>query len=272
MLTLEQVRQARRRRPPPSLKQQYQEYVLQRIEAYKNTLSRDALLRLGDEAVSELAATVEGQFVLTEVLMLESVDRIIEKRLGLRSYRAWRQQHQKQRKRQREPMHWGVDPQSPLVATILPRLEPTDHVITAGSGAEAAACLLAAHDVAVTYVAPDLDHVERIEGRMTREALGWRFQGVVLGGDGWIPPLEEPIHLLVLDLDLCAGLSPPAHQRLVEYLQDLTMPGGVHLLQRWSTAGPLERIAPWYEDWSPEPTMTEGPQGRPETTVWTKPL
>jgi hypothetical protein len=36
MLTSAQARQQRRSRPPPSLKQQYQEYIMQRIEAYKN--------------------------------------------------------------------------------------------------------------------------------------------------------------------------------------------------------------------------------------------
>ena len=93
MLTAAEVRQAhRRRRSPYSDKQHYHEYILQRIEGYKNSIGRDELLRLGDEAASELQATSEGQFVLTEVLMLESVDRLIMKRLSLRPYRRWRQQ------------------------------------------------------------------------------------------------------------------------------------------------------------------------------------
>ena len=61
-------------------------------------MDRDELLRLGDEAVSELQTTSEGQFVLTEVLMLESVDRLIMKRLALRPYRRWRQQFIRLRK------------------------------------------------------------------------------------------------------------------------------------------------------------------------------
>ena len=44
------LRSAGRRRPPPSLTQLYQEYVMQRIEAYKNSISRDELMRLGAEA------------------------------------------------------------------------------------------------------------------------------------------------------------------------------------------------------------------------------
>jgi len=145
MLTSAQARQQRRRRPPPSLKQQYQEYIMQRIEAYKNSMARDELLRLGDEAVSELQATVEGQFTLTEVLMVDSVDRLITKRLRLRSYRRWRESYLTLRAAQREPMHWGLDPASP-VGRLLPRLEPGDGALVVGAGAEPAAYLLAAHD------------------------------------------------------------------------------------------------------------------------------
>ena len=39
------------RRPPRSLKQEYHEFLLQRIEEYKNTLGREELLEIGDEAV-----------------------------------------------------------------------------------------------------------------------------------------------------------------------------------------------------------------------------
>ena len=44
MLTALQLQQQRRRRAVPSLKQQYHEYLLQRIESYKNSLSRRELL------------------------------------------------------------------------------------------------------------------------------------------------------------------------------------------------------------------------------------
>src|SRR5919206_1856214 len=124
MLSATQVRHStRRRRSPYSDKQHYQEYILQRIEGYKNSIGRDELLRLGDEAASELQTTSEGQFVLTEVLMLETVDRLIMKRLALRPYRRWRQQFVKLRQAQRTPTHWGLEP-SCAVAALLPRLEP----------------------------------------------------------------------------------------------------------------------------------------------------
>src|SRR6185369_12025861 len=153
MLSAIQVRQAsRRRRSPYSDKQHYQEYIFQRIEGYKNSIGRDELLRLGDEAATELQATSEAQFVLTEVLMLESVDRLIMKRLSLRSYRKWRQQFLKLREAQRTPMHWGIEPDG-VLARLTPRVEPEDQVLIIGSGGEPATYLFAAHDAVITFAA-----------------------------------------------------------------------------------------------------------------------
>src|SRR2546426_5953665 len=61
------------RRPPRSLKQEHQEFILQRIEVYKNTLTREQLLEIGDEAVRELEENSAGQYLLTEGLLLEHV-------------------------------------------------------------------------------------------------------------------------------------------------------------------------------------------------------
>ena len=83
----------RRRRPPLSPRQEYEELVLQRIEDYKNQLTREDLLTLADEAVHELEAGPDGQLVLTEVLVLEHVDRLIKKRLRLPGFRRWTNVH-----------------------------------------------------------------------------------------------------------------------------------------------------------------------------------
>ena len=69
MLSALQLEQQRPRRPLPSLKQLYHEYILQRIEDYKNGLRRNQLLNLANEAFAEMGTTQEAQFVLTEVLM-----------------------------------------------------------------------------------------------------------------------------------------------------------------------------------------------------------
>ena len=125
----------------------------------------------GDEAAAELQTAAEGQFLLTEVLMLESVDRLIMKRLSLRPYSRWRRQFLKLREAQRTPTHWGLEPACPL-ARLLPRLEPRTSTLVIGSAAEPAAYLLAAHDAAVTFIAGDMGAVERVESRMATEALG----------------------------------------------------------------------------------------------------
>src|SRR5207244_10086884 len=80
------------RRPPRSLKQEYHESLLQRIEEYKNTLTREELLEIGDEAVRELEeSAAAGQYLLTEVLLLEHVDRVIVRRQRLPTFPRWRQ-------------------------------------------------------------------------------------------------------------------------------------------------------------------------------------
>src|SRR5437660_1527281 len=122
------------RRPPRSLKQEYQEFLLQRIEEYKNTLSREELLEIGDEAVRELEESSAGQYLLTEVLLLEHVDRIIARRLRLPAFPRWRMKHRVLRAAQREPTHWGLEPDGPLV-NCARRLEPGDVALVMGAAA-----------------------------------------------------------------------------------------------------------------------------------------
>src|SRR2546430_3962569 len=113
------------RRPPRSLKQEYHEFLLQRIEEYKNTLTREELLEIGDEAVRELEGSAAGQYLLTEVLLLEHVDRIIVRRLRLPPFPRWRQKHRPLRAAQRAPTHWGLEADGPLGSSVR-RLEPGD--------------------------------------------------------------------------------------------------------------------------------------------------
>src|SRR5881296_3000780 len=103
------------RRPPRSLKQEYQEFLLQRIEEYKNSLSRAQLLEIGDEAVRELESAAADQYLLTEVLLLEHVDRIIMRRLRLPTFQRWSRTHRALRAAQREPTHWEIEAGMPLV-------------------------------------------------------------------------------------------------------------------------------------------------------------
>jgi hypothetical protein len=255
MLTAAEVRQAnRRRRSPYSDKQHYQEYILQRIEGYKNSIGRDELLRLGDEAASELQATSEGQFVLTEVLMLESVDRLIMKRLSLRPYRRWRQQFLRLRAAQRTPTHWGIDPNCPLTP-LLPRIEPEDTALVIGTHAAPMNFLLAAHDAAVTFLADDLGCVERVESRMAEEALSSVFESFVTQLDQPLPEFMSFLagfDIVVLDPDVLVDLAPRLRAELIHDLQQRSRVQGVHVILPSCPALTPDALRGLYAGWTQE--------------------
>jgi len=78
-------------RPTRSLKYEYELFVEQEIENYKESVPRSVLLSIGDDAVSALSA--EPQLALTELLLCEEVDRIIVKRLRLPAENKIRDRH-----------------------------------------------------------------------------------------------------------------------------------------------------------------------------------
>ena len=245
MLTATEARRARRR-PTPSLKQQYDEYVMQRIEGFKNSIPRDELLRLGDEAVAEMQSTAEAQFLLTEVLMLESVDRLIKKRLGLRSYRRWRQQFLKLREAQRQPTHWGLEAECPLVP-LLARVEDEDPTLVVGC--ESAAYLLAAHDAAVTFLAADLGTVERLEASMANESLASFFTAYFVQPGSWLPPIDGPLSLVVIDAGCLTDSTGTARAEFIGALQEQTSCGGIHVLLPGRGRLAPEALLSCYDGW-----------------------
>jgi hypothetical protein len=265
MLTAAQLRGTpQRRRSPYSDKQHYQEYILQRIEGYKNSIGRDELLRLGDEAASELQANSEGQFVLTEVLMLESVDRLIMKRLSLRPYNRWRQQFIRLRAAQRTPTHWGLEPHCPL-APLLPRIEPEDTALVVGTQAAPTTYLLAAYDAAVTFIAADLGCVERVESRMAAEALASLFESYVTQLDQALPEFLSfltEVDVVVLDPCVLVDLGAAARGKLLRDLQRRSRPGGIHVLLPTSKAIGPDALRSLYPGW----TQEEDPKRRRRTT------
>ena len=255
MLSAAQLRGTQqRRRSPYSDKQYYQEYILQRIEGYKNSIGRDELLRLGDEAAAELQTAAEGQFLLTEVLMLESVDRLIIKRLSLRPYSRWRRQFLKVREAQRTPTHWGLEPTSPL-ARLLPRIEPRDAALAIGSGAEPATYLLAAHDAVVTFLAGDLGCVECVESRMAVEGLGSLFEAYVAQLGPSLPPcvdIGDALDLVVLDPGALTDLSAACRKEFVAELQQRSRPGSVHIVLPCCPTLAPEALLVLYDGWTVE--------------------
>jgi len=75
--------------PRSSPRQQYLDWIEDRIEDYKAALQRDELLQLADDAVKELFESEDGQYPLTEILLRDAVDALIFRRLALPTYRQW---------------------------------------------------------------------------------------------------------------------------------------------------------------------------------------
>lgn len=249
MLTAAQaLRVERRHRPRPSTKQQYHEYILQKIEAYKNSLRRDQLLRLGDEANQELQAAAEGQFVLTEVVMLDSVDELIKRRLKLKPFSKWKTWIKALREVQRDTTHWGLEPECP-VAALLRRVEPHDEAVVVGSGADGAAFLLAAHDVPVTFLAGDLGSVDRVESRVEDESLAVPIVATVVDFELWCPPLPDEIAITVLDAGEVGDLDLAIRSGLVRALQERTPDAGVHVLLPGRGRMAPEALLHLYDGW-----------------------
>ena len=80
---------------PRSLKHEYELYVEYEIENYKESVSRSAILKIGDEAAASLRAG--EQFAMDEILLWAEVDRIIRKRLRIPAYGTWRKKRVKMR-------------------------------------------------------------------------------------------------------------------------------------------------------------------------------
>ena len=250
MLTALQLQQLSRRRAVPSLKQQYHEYILQRIESYKNALPRRELLQLGNEAVAEMEA--EGdQFLLTEVLLTDWVDRLIYKRLRLQPYSRWSKQFRQLRAAQQEPTHWGIDRRNP-VTRLLPRLEPGDRALVIGADAAPLAFLLAAHDVEVVFTGSDMTFVDQIESKVAEEALGHYCSTYVSPAGHLGPGLPDRLQIVALDTVTLEAESAAARRVLVERLMERTDCGGVHLILPSTHALAPDAFLSLYADWSRE--------------------
>jgi hypothetical protein len=261
MLTAQQLLTASPgRRSIRSLRQQYDLYIMDRIEHYKNSIPRDELLRLADDAMLELRSD-DQQFLLTEVLAQTAVDELIKKRLGIRSFESWRKQHPKLRATQRNPIHWNIDP-SHLVAGLAPRVEPGDRILVVGSGAESCGFLLAAHEAEVTYLDRDFASIERAEFRVASEALSCTFEAYCVVFGTWLPTLSGRFELVVIDAGTLATLSPGERRQLLGELQGITAPGGLHALVPDQHGTGPEGFASHYAAWQREPLPPAGRRGR----------
>ena len=248
MLTADQ---GRSRHAPRSLRSEYEEFIEQRIEEYKDGLPRAAILGIGDEAVQELART--EQYALTEVLLQEQVDSIIRRRLRLPSYRRWRERHVALRAAQIQPTHWGLAPLDPVVALAeFVRDQDTYAVVGAADGA--CALFLAARGANLLVGDPDLAAIEGLENRAIAEQLSRRVECLVVPLEAWTP--HKPLDGCVIETSALAGLSAGDRAELIRRLKAVTVPGGRHVVM--PAGGPAGKAPPvssdalrsLYADWT----------------------
>ena len=204
-----------------------------RIEEYKEQLSREKLLAVADEAVRELDLASQEQLVLTEVLVLEHVDRLIIRRLNLPTFRKWRHQHVKIRQAQRDPTHWGLDPGGPI-GDLAARLDESDAALVLGKGAIPAAHLLAAFEWRVLFIDPTLATVEAAETMAASEGLASRIQALVVHLGHWFPDIAPT--LVVLDPKALNDLHPPTRVRVLDTFKQMTSSGGIHCFLRMKSS------------------------------------
>lgn len=227
---------ARGHRAPRSLRAEYEEFIEQRIEEYKDGLPRASILGIGDEAVQELART--EQYQLTEVLLQEQVDSIIRRRLRLPSYRRWRERHLALRAAQAQPSHWGLAPRDPVVA-LAELIHDQDLVAVVGAADGACALFLAARGANVLVGDPDLAVIEGLENRAIAEQLGSRVECLVVPLESWTP--DRVIEGCVIEMPAVAGLSAGDRAELIRRLKAVTTPHGYHVVM--PAAGTGEKAA-----------------------------
>lgn len=234
------------RKPARSLKYEYELYVEEEIECYKESIPRSALLKIGDEAVSSLAD--QAQLALTELLLTEEVDRIIFRRLQLPSYSTWRRRRLKLLAEMRRPEHWGLHPDDVVVRAV--RTVGDAHVLLAGDAAESSALYFAANGCDVTAVADEEDVLERVLSAAAAVGLTGRVHAYLTNFSDWAP--ESELHAVIVTGAALRGLTPAERERVITLLQSATADGGVHLVQTMAGRVPLNlsELETRYEGWS----------------------
>ncbi len=212
------------RRPPRSLRAEYQEFIDQRIEEYKDSLRREDILAIGDDAMVELSGA--DQLLLTEVVLRDQVDAIIRRRLKLPSFRRWRENHLSLRAAQSQPGHWGLSAHDP-VAALAELVENQDPVLVVGASDGACTLFLAARGANVQCVDPDIAAIYGLESRAVIEQLGGRIECRVEALEAFAPEVGSFV-ACVIETGALASLGVADRSAFVERLQAATTPGGRH--------------------------------------------
>jgi len=250
-------------RPTRSLKHEYELFVEQEIENYKESVPRSVLLSIGDDAVSSLSAA--PQFALTEIVLCDEVDKIIFKRLRLPAYDTWRRKRVKLIDEMRRPEHWGLRPDDVLVRALPSSGDGS--VLVAGAADEKSALYLAANGCDVTAITVEPDALERVIQAAIGAGLGARVHARMGDLASWTP--GGALSAVIVNPVALDMLSPDERARVIQLLQGATASGGVHLVQTVSTsksngAISLEELRSRYEGWS---VTVERADGRSKTFV-----
>lgn len=246
--------------PQRSLRHEYELYVEEEIEKYKESLPRGVLLGIGDEAAHALAA--DQQIGLTELLLCEEVDRIIRKRLRLSSYRTWRRQRVKLLAEMQRPEHWGLQSDDAVVSAL--RTAPDSRVLVAGARDERSALYLAALGCEVTTIDTERDVLERVLDAAQQAGLAGRVHAEIADLAHWSP--VAPLTAVVCAPGALADLSSAERAEAIGILQQATTKGGVHLLHTAVAADarqvPIDELREQYGGWD---VSIESFRGAPDT-------
>jgi hypothetical protein len=246
--------------PQRSLRHEYELYVEEEIEKYKEALPRSALLGIGDEAAKALAAG--PQMGLTELLLCEEVDRIIRKRLRLSSYRAWRRQRIKVLAELRRPEHWGLQPDDAVVSAL--RAGADSRILVAGAQDERSALYLAALGCEVTTIDTEEDVLERVLDAAYAAGLSGRVHTQIADLAHWSP--AAPLSAVVCAPAALGDLTTAQRAQAIGALQRATADGGVHLLHTATAVDPprvpLDELRTQYGGWE---VSVESFRGAPDT-------
>jgi hypothetical protein len=249
-------------RPTRSLRHEYQLYLEQEIENYKESVARGVLLAIGDEAVAVLASA--PQFALTELLLCEEVDRIIFRRLRLPAYDTWRRRRVKLIDELRRPEHWGLRPDDFLVRALQPSSD--GRVLVAGAADESSTLYFAANGCEVTTLDEEIDAVERVMQAAIGAGLAGRVHAELADLASWTPPAERLLNAVIVNPAVLDRLSSEERARVIGDLQRATQDGGVHLVRTIpptprtgnGTTMSLEELRSRYKGWQVTVERSEG--------------
>ncbi|MFN8571700.1 MAG: hypothetical protein U0132_06535 [Gemmatimonadaceae bacterium] len=211
---------------PRSLRHEYDIYVEQEIENYKDSIPRSALLRIGDEAVDQLRK--RNQLEFSEILIWAEVDVIIRRRLRIPTFATWRNRRLKLIVEYRRPERWGIAADAPIVREVTTE-ESDRHVLVAGVREEGTTMFLVANGCQVTTVEDDPDIVDRLITAAGQVGLTSRVNPCVISLAQWLP--DEPLNAVVCTPAAFERLGAAERARVIDVLKSATLDGGIHLVQ-----------------------------------------